>query len=34
MVYIRYPLSLREVENLLFERGIDIRHGHCQSNLG
>jgi putative transposase len=24
MMYIRYPLSLRQVENLLFERGIDI----------
>ena len=26
MMYIRYPLSLRQVENLLFERGIDICH--------
>ena len=24
MIYIRYPLSLRQVEDLLFERGIDI----------
>ncbi len=24
--YIRYPLSLRQVEDLLFERGIDICH--------
>jgi putative transposase len=24
MMYIRYPLSLRHVEDLLFERGIDI----------
>jgi hypothetical protein len=24
MIYIRYPLSLRRVEDLLFERGIDI----------
>ena len=24
MMYIRYPLSLRQVEDLLFERGIDI----------
>lgn len=24
MLYIRYPLSLRNVEDLLFERGIDI----------
>jgi putative transposase len=26
MRYIRYPLSLRQVEDLLFERGIDICH--------
>jgi len=26
MMYIRYPLSLRQVEYLLFERGIDIFH--------
>jgi putative transposase len=24
MMYIRYPLSLRQVEDILFERGIDI----------
>ena len=24
ILYIRYPLSLRQVEDLLFERGIDI----------
>ena len=24
MLYIRYPLSLRQVEDILFERGIDI----------
>ena len=24
--YIRYPLSLRQVEDLLFDRGIDICH--------
>ncbi len=24
LMYIRYPLSLRQVEDLLFERGIDI----------
>ena len=24
MTYVRYPLSLRQVEDLLFERGIDI----------
>jgi hypothetical protein len=26
MAYVRYPLSLWNVEDLLFERGIDIRH--------
>ena len=26
MMYIRYPLSLRQVEDLLFERGIGICH--------
>ncbi len=27
MKYIRYPLSLGQVEDFLFERGIDICHG-------
>jgi putative transposase len=26
MMYVKYPLSLRNVENLLAERGIDICH--------
>lgn len=26
MLYIRYPLSLRQVEDILFERGMDICH--------
>ncbi len=26
MMYVRYPLSLRQVEDLLHERGIDISH--------
>jgi putative transposase len=26
MMYAQYPLSLRLVEDLLFERGIDICH--------
>lgn len=26
MMYVRYPLSLRQVEDLLFERGIDISY--------
>jgi len=25
MMYVRFPLSLRQVEDLLHERGIDIR---------
>ncbi len=25
-MYIRFPLSLSDVEDLLFERGIDISH--------
>lgn len=26
MMYLRFPLSLRNVEDLLFERGIDLYH--------
>src|ERR1039458_6146074 len=26
LMYVRFPLSLRNVEDLLFELGIDIRH--------
>ena len=26
MMYVRYPLSLRNVEDLLADRGIDIRY--------
>jgi putative transposase len=26
ILYIRYPLSLRQIEDILFERGIDICH--------
>lgn len=26
LMYVRFPLSLRQVEDLLFERGIDIGH--------
>ena len=29
MTYVRYPLSLRNIEDLLFERGIDI----CQETV-
>jgi len=27
LLYVRYPLSLRQIEDLRFERGIDICHG-------
>ncbi len=30
MMYVRYPLSFRQVEDLLFERGIDICHETVQ----
>ena len=30
MMYLRYPLSLRNVEDLLAERGIDISHETVQ----
>jgi hypothetical protein len=44
-MYVRYPLSLRNVEDLLAERGIDISHEtvwfwwnrfgrRCQGNAG
>jgi transposase-like protein len=26
MLYVRFPLSLRNVEDLLHERGIDVSH--------
>jgi putative transposase len=26
MMYVRFPLSLGNVEDLLFERGIEINH--------
>jgi len=29
MMYVRYPLSLRHIEDLLHERGIDI----CQESV-
>ena len=36
MMYVKYPLSLRNVEDLLHERGIDICHETvrlCQPKL-
>jgi putative transposase len=29
MMFVRYPLSLRNVEDPLAERGIDISHERC-----
>ena len=34
MLYVRFPLSLRNVEHLLFERGIDLCHVTVRSGLG
>ena len=31
MMYVKYPLSLRNVEDLLAERGIDISHETVRS---
>lgn len=33
MMYVRLPLSLRKVDDLLFERGFDLCHGHCQTEI-
>ena len=30
MLYVRFPLSLRNVEDLLHERGIDVSHETVQ----
>jgi putative transposase len=30
IMYVRFPLSLRNVEDLLFERGIDLFHETAQ----
>ena len=32
MMYVRFPLSLRNVEDLVAERGVDICHGLCQKD--
>ena len=34
MLYVRYPLSLRNVEDLLHERGIEISHVRWSGFLG
>lgn len=31
MMYVRFPLSLRNVEDPLFERGIDVCHGSART---
>ena len=28
-LYFRFPLSLRDVEDMLAQRGIDVSYGHC-----
>ena len=33
MLYVHYPLSLRQVEDLLFERAIDICHETVRLSL-
>lgn len=30
MMYVRFPLSLRNVEDLFYERGVDISHETVQ----
>jgi len=30
MLYVRFPLSLRNVEDLLHERGVDVSYGFVQ----
>lgn len=32
VMYIRFPLSPRNVKDMLAERGIDNCHGYCQTN--
>ena len=34
MMYVRFPLSLRSVEDLLVERGIDLCHEAVRLQLG
>ena len=33
MMYVRFLLSLRNVEDLLFERGIDLCHASTAANV-
>jgi len=34
LMYVRFPLSLRNVEDLLFERGIDLCHDRPRPDGG
>ena len=34
MMYVRYPLPLRQVEDLLFERGVDVCRRLRNSGMG
>ena len=34
MLYVRYPLSLRSVEDLLYERGVEISHETVRGGTG
>jgi hypothetical protein len=34
MLYVRFPLSLRNVEDLLHERGIEISHESAMKRFG
>jgi hypothetical protein len=33
MLYVRFPLSLRNVEDLLHERGVDVSHETARFSL-
>ena len=33
MMYVRYPLSLRQVEDLLHERGIDVSYETVRASV-
>ena len=31
MLYVRFPLSLRNIEDLVYERGIEVSHERVRS---
>ena len=33
IIFVRYPLSLRNVEDMLFGHGIDIRHENVRLRI-